>query len=423
MSLLSIVFLLGYSIIILERHLRVEKAASALLLGCALWAIIALTGTDGHDLLPGLGAHLSEIAAIVFFLLGAMTIVEVIDEHDAFDILTSRIRTKSLRSLLWIVSFLSFFLSAFLDNLTATIVMLAITQKLVADKKPRLIFAGMIVIAANSGGAFSPIGDVTTTMLWIGERVSALRIIARLFLPSLVSLLIPLLIVTFSMKGGAAETAAAAKAEDGATPTERAAILAIGLALLVGVPFFKLATGLPPYLGILFALGILWLVTEIMHRDKPEHVRTRLGPASAFTEIDLPTLLFFIGILLAVAALETAGTLEHVSSWLNATMGNQNLIVVILGFLSSIVDNVPLVSAAMGMFGIDQFPMDHRLWELLAFCAGTGGSMLIIGSAAGIAAMGIERISFGWYLKRITPLAVIGYLAGVAVYLGFADAF
>jgi Na+/H+ antiporter NhaD/arsenite permease-like protein len=423
MPIIAIVFVLGYLVIALERRLRVEKAATALILGCVLWVLLALTGEGGHDLLPSLGEHLSEIAAIVFFLLGAMTIVEVIDEHEGFNVITSRIRTKNLRALLWIVSLLSFFLSAFLDNLTTTIVMIAIAQKLVAKKEDRLVFAGMIVIAANSGGAFSPIGDVTTTMLWIGGRISAPRIIERLFLPSLVSLLVPLAAMTFVLKGDAAGERAVGGAESAVSAAERSAVLLIGIALLVGVPVFKMLTGLPPYLGILLALGVLWLVTELMHRGKPDQLRAGLGPERAFAEIDHPSLLFFLGILLAVAALETAGLLAGVSAWLDAKVGDQSLIVVILGFLSAIVDNVPIVSAAMGMFSLDRFPMDHRLWELLAYCAGTGGSMLIIGSAAGVAAMGIERVSFGWYLKRITPFALLGFLAGAAVYLGLTDLF
>ncbi|MDA8425690.1 MAG: sodium:proton antiporter NhaD [Treponema sp.] len=423
MSLLSIVFVSGYLVIALERRLRVEKAATALILGCALWVILASGGGGGHELLPALGEHLSEIAAIVFFLLGAMTIVEVIDEHEGFDLITSRIRTKNLRALLWIVSLLSFFLSAFLDNLTTTIVMIAIARKLVAKKEDRLVFAGMIVIAANAGGAFSPIGDVTTTMLWIGGRISALRIIARLFAPALVSLLVPLAAMTFVLKGDATGERSGVEAGSAVSAAERGAVLLVGIVLLVGVPVFKMLTGLPPYLGILLALGILWLLTELMHRGKPEHLRAGLGPGRAFAEIDHASLLFFLGILLAVAALQTAGALAAVSAWLDAKVGNQSLIVVILGFLSAIVDNVPLVSAAMGMFSPDKFPMDHRIWELLAYCAGTGGSMLVIGSAAGVAAMGIERISFGWYMKRITPFALLGFLAGAAVYLGLTDRF
>ncbi|MGO8695915.1 MAG: sodium:proton antiporter NhaD [Rectinemataceae bacterium] len=423
MSYISIAFVLGYLVIVLEQRLRVEKAATALILGCLLWVILALTGRGGHDLLPALGERLSEIAAIVFFLLGAMTIVEVIDEHDGFEIITSRIGTRNLRKLLWIVSLLAFFLSALLDNLTTTIVMIAMAQKLVAKKEDRLVFAGMIVVAANSGGAFSPIGDVTTTMLWIGGRISAGSIIAKLFIPSLVSLLVPLAAMTFLLKGDAMGERTAGGRESSISARERGAVLLVGIALLVGVPVFKMITGLPPYLGILLALGILWLVTELMHRNKPEQLRAGLGPASAFSEIDLPSLLFFLGILLAIAALESAGLLAWLSSWLDARIGNQNIIIIILGFLSAIVDNVPLVSAAMGMFGLDRFPMDHRLWELLAYCAGTGGSMLIIGSAAGVAAMGVERISFGWYLKRITPFAALGFLAGAAVYLGITDLF
>ncbi|HTX72372.1 MAG TPA: sodium:proton antiporter NhaD [Rectinemataceae bacterium] len=423
MPIIPIAFVVGYFIIALERRLRVEKAATALLLGCTLWVLLALTGAGGHELLPALETHLAEIAAIVFFLLGAMTIVEVIAEHDGFAILTSRVHTKNLRALLWIVSFLTFFLSPFLDNLTTTIVMVAITQKLVTRNQNRLFFAGMIVVAANAGGAFSPIGDVTTTMLWMGGQISAQQIIVRLFLPSLVNVLVPLSVATFFVKGEAISETRSEARENPASPTERAAVLVIGVILLVGVPFFKVVTGLPPYLGILFALGILWLVTELLHRNKPEQLRSGLTPASAVSEIDVPSLLFFIGILLAVAALQTAGTLASVSSWLSRRVANQDVMVMILGFLSSIIDNVPLVSAAMGMFSLNSFPMDHRLWELLAYCAGTGGSMLVIGSAAGVAAMGIERISFGWYLKRITPIALLGYLAGAAVYLGFANAF
>ena len=270
--------------------------------------------------------------------------------------------------------------------------MIAIAQKLVTKAENRLIFAGMIVVAANAGGAFSPIGDVTTTMLWIGGQISAPQIIARLFFPSLVSLLVPLAIATFYVKGRAMDAGEAGGKASPVSPVERMAVLAIGILLLIAVPFFKMATGLPPYLGILFSLGILWLVTELMHRDKPEHLRAELGPTRALSEIDVPSLLFFIGILLAVAALKTSGALAEASTWLHARVKGENLVVISLGFISSIVDNVPLVSAAMGMFSLDTFPMDHRIWELLAYCTGTGGSMLVIGSAAGVAAMGIERI-------------------------------
>jgi len=424
-ALLAVIFILGYLAIALEGSLRVQKAAAALILGALLWTIIALGG--GPQAIERLPEHLADVAAVIFFLLGAMTIVEVIDSHEGFAVLTSRITTKDTRKLLWIVSFFAFFLSAVLDNLTTTIVMLAIAGKLVPSKKDRLFFAGMIVIAANAGGAFTPIGDVTTTMLWIAGRISALSIIERLFVPSLLNLVVPLIVATFMVgKAGSALTAeevqavatrAARTGEARTSRLESTIILVLGVGLLIAVPLFKILTHLPPWVGMLFALGVLWLVTELLHRGKEEETRSSLGPTTALNRIDMSSVMFFIGILLAVSALQSAGILSGLADWLGQRFADTRIVVFFLGLLSAVVDNVPLVAGAIGMYSLSTYPMDNVIWEFLAYTAGTGGSILIIGSAAGVVAMGIENISFGWYLRRIAPLALLGYLAGCGTYI------
>jgi Na+/H+ antiporter NhaD/arsenite permease-like protein len=348
--------------------------------------------------------------------MGAMTIVEVIDAHDGFEIITSRLRTDRLTSLLWLVSWMTFFLSAILDNLTTTIVMVSLIRKLLGNADDRLLFASMVVVAANAGGAWSPIGDVTTTMLWIGGQVSAQGIIGSLFLASVVNLLLPLLVVSWRLSGRAAGSPIAAP-EITTKPFERNLILWLGLALLLAVPAFKQATHLPAFMGTLFALGILWLVGELIHRNKQAETRSRLTVAHALSRIDHSSLLFFVGILLAVATLEHTQILAALAQWLDQTLGRQEVIVMLLGLLSALIDNVPLVAATMGMYGLPQYPADSFLWEFIAYCAGTGGSILIIGSAAGVAAMGIERIQFIWYLRKISGLAVLGYFAGAVVYI------
>jgi Na+/H+ antiporter NhaD/arsenite permease-like protein len=413
---LVLIFIAVYAAIALEHPLKISKSASALFGAGVLWTVYALLmgdhGRVGHEL----DETVTATARITFFLLGAMTIVEVIDAHDGFAIITSHIRTRRLTGLLWLVSWVTFFLSAILDNLTTTIVMISMMRKLLNRGDDRLLFASVIVIAANAGGAWSPMGDVTTTMLWIGGQVSALGIVHALFPASVVNLFVPLIVVTFGLRGKPFEAAEAAEASD--VPSfQRNLIFALGLGVLMLVPAFKQITHLPPFMGILFGLGILWLAGEILHRDKPPEERHKLTLAHALSRIDLGSLLFFVGILLAVATLEHAKILEALGGWLDRTVGRQDVIVLLLGLLSAIVDNVPLVAASMGMYPLSQYPMDSFLWEFMAYCAGTGGSILIIGSAAGVAAMGIEKIQFIWYMRRIAWLAILGYLAGAAVYV------
>jgi Na+/H+ antiporter NhaD/arsenite permease-like protein len=333
-------------------------------------------------------------------------------------VITSLIRTRKQVTLMWIVGLVTFFLSAILDNLTTTIVMISLMRKLLDNQSDRLFFAAMIVIAANAGGAWSAIGDVTTTMLWIGGQITPLAIIKGVFLASLINLVVPLLVVSVQLRGR--EVVAPRQSEHGNVQTskfERNLTFFLGLAILVSVPAFKSATHLPPFMGILFGLGILWMVGELVHRDKEEDEKKRLTLVHALTRIDMTSIVFFIGILLAVAALERAHILEMLAKWLDATVGRLDVIVVLLGLLSAIIDNVPLVAASMGMYSLTQYPPDSFLWEFVAYCAGTGGSILIIGSASGVAAMGLEKIHFFWYVKRISGLALLGYFGGVAAYI------
>jgi Na+/H+ antiporter NhaD/arsenite permease-like protein len=452
--LMAAVFIIGYTGIALEHHLKIDKAATALITGVLLWTIyifgaetilpnspywhdFLLENPDGNyiDFIASqeIPYHLGVIAQILFFLLGAMTIVEMIDIHEGFKIITDRIRTTNKVKLIWIISFITFFLSSVLDNLTTTIIMVALLRKLMARQQDRWFMASMVVIAANSGGAWSPIGDVTTIMLWIGGQITALRIILDVFLASLASIVVPLIIVTVIYPKGQVERPEYDPKVDrpGETITdfERKLMLIMGVGFLLFVPVFKTFSHLPPYLGMLLGLSIIWIVTEILHRRRANGIKTHLLVSSVLRRVDIPTVLFFLGILTAVSALQSAGHLTLLSRSLDKIpLDDNNKIFVIdiaIGLLSAIVDNVPLVAAAMGMYPVSipgsigylsYFMTDGPFWELLAFTAGTGGSILIIGSAAGVAAMGLEKIDFIWYLKRISLLAIAGYLSGVAVY-------
>lgn len=438
-----ILFVIGYTCIALEHPLKINKTAFALLLGMLIWLCYILTGPSIFDISGNGGAynafleehpgatftdfitkselieHLGDIAEILFYLMGAMTVVELIDSHGGFNVITDRIKTKSKVKLLWILSFVTFFLSAILDNLTTAIVMVALLRKLLPEKHDRWFFGGMVILAANAGGAWSPIGDVTTIMLWIAGNISSKTVILQCILPSLISMIIPLIVVSFIEKGTVGDMPENEddKMKDTIPTWRRNLIFGMGIAALVFVPIFKTLTHLKPYMGIMLGLSVLWITTEILSRkdDKKMH---RLTLTSVLTRIDLPSILFFLGILLAVAGLQSAGHLSMLAGGMD-TAFNQNyyLIDIVIGALSSIVDNVPLVAGVMGMYDLTLFPVDSMLWTFLAYCAGTGGSLLIIGSAAGVAVMGMEKIDFIWYLKHITPYALLGYLAGAGAFI------
>jgi len=478
-----VIFVLGYIAIALEHPLKVDKAVSALAIGTLCWvayifgafdilggglspafskyvaareglqdegavrtflaSLIHLEGAERHEWLEIMREwivevqiieHLGEIAEILFFLLGAMTIVEVIDQHEGFKVITDKIHTTNKVKLLWIIGILTFFMSAVLDNLTTTIVMVALLRKLVSDKKTRWFFASIVVLAANAGGAWSPIGDVTTIMLWIGGQVSTVAIITRVFLPSVVNILVPLIIISFTMKGNVMRPDIKDNGNELTSLYERKLMLILGVGGLLFVPVFKTITHLPPYMGMLLSLSIIWLVTEILHKGKDVEIKAKLKIVAILKRVELPTVFFFLGILSAVAALQSAGHLALMAKSLDESLGNVYLINIAIGFLSAIVDNVPLVAGAMGMYPIvdpahllaitdpaamqyaHNFVQDGIFWEFLAYTAGTGGSILIIGSAAGVAAMGLEKIDFIWYLKNISLLALLGYLGGAGVY-------
>lgn len=413
-TIILIAFCLGYLFITLEGKVKINKAAVAILTGGIVWTAYILFNANTEEIVQQLGEHLGSISQILFFLIGAMTIVELIDSYNGFDVITKFIKTNNKRLLLVILAFITFFLSAVLDNLTTTIVMVTLTRKLLHDKNERMLFVGMIVIAANSGGAWTPIGDVTTTMLWIGGQITTVNIIQKLFLPSLLSMVIPLLLLSFRIKGEFKRNAPSLQVSH-ILKVEQRIVFFIGIGALVFVPIFKAITHLPPFMGILIGLSILWIVTELLNKDKAhEH---KITVTTALRKIDTPSVLFFLGILLAVAALESTGLLSSLATFLSDSVGNLETIAIALGLLSAIIDNVPLVAATMGMYDLQTFPTDHSFWELIAYCAGTGGSILIIGSAAGVAAMGIEKIDFLWYLKKISLVALIGYLAGAFLYI------
>lgn len=410
-SLIVILFTIGYLAIALEHKLNINKAGTALLLGVLCWTSYALNSSDAH-FLGGLSHHLAEISEILFFLLGAMTIVELIDAHDGFDIITEKISTTNKRYLLIIISVLAFILSAVLDNLTTAIVMATVVKKLIPEKTDRYYFLGLVIISANAGGCFSPIGDVTTTMLWVANKLTPEVIISHLFLPSLICMAVPLAFSMLKIKGHV-QTYEIEKKDNSISGKEKALIFALGLACLLFVPIFKTITHLPPYMGILFGLGIMWVVTELIHKRKDEFEKGKFSVVNAITKTDVPSVLFFLGILLAVACLQEIHVLQNTATLLNDHVGNLKVISALIGLFSAIVDNVPLLAASMGMY---DFPTNDTFWELIAYCTGTGGSCLIIGSAAGVAVMGMENISFSWYFKNISWLAFVGYIAGFLIY-------
>jgi Na+/H+ antiporter NhaD/arsenite permease-like protein len=419
LTLLIVIFVVAYAAIALEHPIRVNKSASALLAAGLLWIVYAVMGGDHQQVDRDLTESLAATAQVVFFLMGAMTIVEVVDAHDGFEVISARMRTSRQPSLMWLVGGVTFFVSAVFDNLTTTIVMISLIRKLIADDEDRLFFAGMVVIAANAGGAWSPIGDVTTTMLWIGGQITALSIIEAVFVPAAISLLVPLLVTSYTLRGKVVAPPAAPRRGTGsaASEFEKRLMFWLGVGCLVSVPAFKTVTHLPPFLGILFGLGALWLVGEIVHRGKEEEHKRHLTLVHALRNIDMSSVVFFIGILLSVAVLEHTHILAALAGWLDQAIGRLDVIVVVIGLVSAVVDNVPLVAATMGMYSLEQHPPDSFLWEFVAYCAGTGGSILIIGSAAGVAAMGLERIQFLWYARRIGGLALAGYLAGALAYV------
>lgn len=416
--LICVIFILGYIAIAFEHPLKINKAATALVTAAVCWAILALGSDDKESATHFLAEHLGEVSGILFFLLGAMTIVELIDAHDGFEIITQKIKTTNKKKLVWLVGFITFFLSAVLDNLTTTIVMITLLRKIISNKNERLLFVGLVVIAANAGGAWSPIGDVTTTMLWIGGQITAINIITQTFIPSMVCLLVPTLFISMQVKGNVgAKVVVKQSANFTRSNAQRNVVFWLGVGSLLFVPVFKTVTHLPPYMGILFGLGIMWIVTEMIHSGKDEEEKGLLSVNHALRKIDTPSILFFLGILLSIATLQATGVLTDLATWLNGTIGNIDLIVMSIGVLSALVDNVPLVAAAQGMYSLEQYPTDHYFWEFLAYCTGTGGSALIIGSAAGVAAMGLEKVEFFWYVKKITWLALIGYFAGALVFI------
>ncbi len=419
LTLLIAIFVLVYAAIALEHPLKINKSATALLGAGLLWTIYAVASGDPGKVGTDLNESLMGTAQIVFFLIGAMTIVEVVDAHNGFEVITSRIKTQKLSTLMWMVGFVSFFLSSILDNLTTTIVMVSLMKKLLDQRDDRLFFAGIIVIAANAGGAWTPIGDVTTTMLWIGGQITTVQIMKGLFIPSMLNLLVPLA-VTAMLLGNKPVIAPKINPDEEPFYTssfERNLMFFMGLGVLVAVPVFKTLTGLPPFLGILFGLGLVWLVGDLVHRKTEELRKQRLTLARALTRIDMSSVVFFIGILLSVAVLEHTHILASIAQWLDRAVGRQDVIVMIIGLVSAVVDNVPLVAASMGMYDLKQYPADSFLWEFMAYCAGTGGSILIIGSAAGVAAMGLEKIDFLWYMRKISSLALLGYFAGALFYI------
>ncbi|MFN3342224.1 MAG: sodium:proton antiporter NhaD [Flavobacteriales bacterium] len=425
--LMIVVFVVGYAAIALEHPIKVDKAASALLTGVLCWTLYVFGGyTDHHGVELSLMHHLSEIASILFFLMGAMTIVELIDAHEGFSVITDRINTTNKITLIWAISFIAFFLSAALDNLTTAIVMISLLRKLIKDVETRWIFAGFVIIAANAGGAWSPIGDVTTTMLWIkGQLPDVPSMILHIFLPAIVCLAIPLLLAPIVLRKSTIERPV--KVEElghytnPVTNREKYIVFMLGLGGLLFVPIFKTVTHLPPFMGMMLSLGVLWVVTEIMHGSKNKEERRSVSVIGVLQKIDTASVLFFLGILLAVGALQVVGHLHTTAEFLDHAL-NKNIYTInmSIGLLSAIVDNVPLVAAAQGMYEIAPeglFAAGGSFWEFLAYCAGTGGSCLIIGSAAGVAVMGLEHISFGWYLKKIAPLALVGYIGGAITYI------
>lgn len=432
-------FIIGYLMIVLEHPLKLDKTVPALMAGVLCWTLVAVgdlqvvgASHEVEEIKDVLLHHLGEIAQILFFLIGAMVIVELVDLHRGFSVITNRIRTTDKRKLLWLITWMAFFLSSVLDNLTTTIVFVSLLRRLIPDREERLWYVGFVVIAANAGGAWTPIGDVTTTMLWIKEKVTTLGLVEHLGLPSLACLAIPLVIAGFlpRMKGSLTSGSNGdEEKQDHSKLMSSTTMLIAGIGGLVFVPIFKALTGLPPYMGMMLSLSVVWLISEFIHpeEDFDDERKHQYSVRHALSRIELSSILFFLGILLAVSSLDSVvsmvrdgqavGFLTAMAEGLQHAIPNLDVVVIILGFLSSIVDNVPLVAAVMGMFPMDQFPVDSKLWQFIAYTAGTGGSIFIIGSAAGVAAMGMERIDFIWYFKKLALLALAGYLAGIVVYL------
>jgi len=412
--LILIVFSLGYVAIILEYNIKINKTAVALLIAVLCWTIyFSFSASPIAEDVKKLGGHLSDVSQIIFFLMGAMTLVELIDSHKGFKIVTDVIRTSSKRKMLWIVSFTAFFLSAVLDNLTTTILMISLLRKMIPTRNERFLLSCIVVASANAGGAWTPIGDVTTTMLWINGQLSTLKVIQALFFPSIISLLLPMSYFSLQQKG---EYSLPTDEQFDIVPEPGARLVFfLGIGALMFVPIFKALTGLPPFMGILIGLAVLWLVTDILHH-KYEH-RQHLRVPTILTKIDTSGVLFFLGILLCINALETAGILKDLAAFLEATIKNKVLIATSIGVISAIIDNVPLVAGTMGMYPLSEFPIDSSLWHMIAYAAGTGGSMLLIGSSSGVALMGLEKIDFFAYMKKMTIPVFIGYLAGMGVYI------
>jgi len=427
-------FIIGYLIIVFEHPLKLDKTVPALIMGALCWAFISLGHLDlfdhhGHalhgegDYYEGLKGvlihHVGKTAEILIFLIGAMTIVELVDLHKGFSVITNRISTNSKKTMLWLVCILAFFLSATLDNLASTIVLVSLLRRLVPDRTERLWFVSLAVIGANAGGAWSPIGDVTTTMLWIGQKVSTGGLIVNLVIPSLVCLVIPVGIASFLKPFQGSITLTDREKEMNAEKNSVLSsklMLAVGIGALISVPIFKSVTHMPPYIGMMLALGIVWLISEYIHpeEDFDEERKHLYSAHTALSRIEMSSIIFFLGILLAVGSLESLGILQNLARWLDQAVPSQDLVVLLLGVFSAIIDNVPLVAASMGMYS---FPTDDSIWHFIAYSAGTGGSMLIIGSAAGVAAMGMERIDFIWYLKKVSWLAFLGFIAGAIAFI------
>jgi Na+/H+ antiporter NhaD/arsenite permease-like protein len=416
LSLIIILFVLGYLFIALEHSIGINKAASALLLGVILWVLyVHSNSTDTpHAINEQLMNSLGEIAGILFFLLGAMTIVELVDAHDGFSLVTQRIKTKKNLNLAWTISFITFILSAVLDNLTTAIVMTSLVRKIIPSSEIRLKYIGLIIIAANAGGAWSPIGDVTTTMLWIGGQITAAKVVSNLFIPSLICLLVPLLLMSKNLKGEIVTNTESFQFSK--LSKEREVVFYSGIGVLLFVPVFKSFTHLPPFMGVLFGVGLLWVITGIIHKKKNEEEKSIYSVMHALQKIDTSSILFFLGILLSVNVLQNTGLLKQLALSMANLFGNYHLIAICLGAISSLVDNVPLVAAVIGMYSLETYPVDHTFWHMLAYATGTGGSALIIGSAAGVAVMGLEKITFTWYLKKMSLLALAGFISGALTF-------
>jgi len=416
--LLLIIFIIGYFLITIENAIQINKAAIALITAVFCWTILISNPASKNIVLGALGHHLSGVAEIVFFLLGAMTIVELIDAHDGFQSMTEKLKTSNKNKLIWTISLFTFFLSAILDNLTSAIVMLSIINKLVKEKHVKWHLLGLVIICSNAGGAWSPIGDVTTTMLWIGHQITPLNIIKQTFLASLTCMMVPTLIISYRIKGEIILVENSDKHLNIlSSPLDRNLVFFIGIACLLFVPVFKMITHLPPYMGMMLSLGFMWVLTELLHSKKDTDEKGILSVNQALRKIDTPSILFFFGILMSIAALDQVGLLKEAANYVDHSIGEIKFIALLIGLLSSVLDNVPLVAALQSMYSLDVYPTDHYFWEFLAYTAGTGGSVLIIGSAAGVAVMGIEKINFFWYLKNISWVALIGFITGALVFI------